>query len=147
MTDEQGLFIDRDIIAQIRSDAREARDGVLKLTAVMGEQNIPEKLTMMRSEMREQHRELRSDLVNAIDRSRTEFQEADKSLAKRVEEVGAGLSAGMDRISDRIKPLETDFERRTGGAMAFRLIKDWGAWVFAAGAALVAYVTSGGKLP
>jgi hypothetical protein len=133
MTADNGLFVDRDILNEIRNDAREARDGVLQLKAVMGEQNIPVKLAEFRAEMKANHTELRADVVHAIDRTRSEAKEAD-----------ANLAANINRLADRIEPLEEDFHQRTGGAKALQILKDWGAFFVAAGGSVIAYVAAKG---
>src|SRR5437899_246486 len=118
----------KDTLSEVRRDSKEARDGVTKLTAVMGEQNVPAKLAELRSEMKAQHQELRGDLVNAIDRARTEFKDGDKALEHRVV-----------KLDERVVLLEEDHDRREGGWIMAKLAKEWGSWLVATGAAILAW--------
>lgn len=86
-----------DRISETRTDAREARDAVLRLTERVGAQDTPAKLAELRGEMEKGFQGARVDLVNAVD--------------KLTREVRHDLASH----DVRIKALE-DFKSRIDGA-------------------------------
>lgn len=71
-------------IATAAADARQARDGVLTMTAVQQEQRVSERLEALRGQLEKGSSELRSDMVNAISRVRTEIGVEHSALSHRV---------------------------------------------------------------
>lgn len=69
-----------DRLDETREDAREARDGVMKLTERIGNQDMPTQLERLRGELREGFKDARSDLVNVSDKIRGELAAHDARL-------------------------------------------------------------------
>lgn len=114
---EAALAALKDNARQVAEDAREARDGVKTITAILGEQNVPVQLEKIRTELKEGHQGLRSDLVNSVTKVRTDLHDVDV----------------------RVKALEDDKTRIQGGFGLFQIIKEYGAWLVALGAAFIAF--------
>jgi hypothetical protein len=118
------------MITQIGADAREARDLARDLKTILQEQNAPQRIVELRAEMKVGDQDLRVDLVHAQTQVRTEMREANALLTERI-----------DTVSERTTELEADQQRRHGGHIIFRLMRDFSALLISAGAALIALLS------
>lgn len=107
---------------ETREDAREARDGVMRLTERIGNNDTPTQLERLRSEMKEGFKDARNDLINTSNDLRRK------------------LETGHDDHEKRIKALEA-FKQKVDGATGF---VGWMAkntpWLVAIAAAALAAV-------
>jgi phage shock protein A len=106
----------KDQIDLIRQDAREARDGMMKLTTAVEAQNVTKRIDGLAEDMRVQHAALRQDVVLGIN----------------------NVKGDVKAVEGRVHTLEQDKERREGGLLLVRLIKEYGAWFMGLGAAFLA---------
>lgn len=103
-------------IGQVRTDAREARDGMLTLTSTLKGENISAQVQKLSLDTAAQHTALRQDVVVALGNVRSEIKEIDL----------------------RVEVLETDKEQRDGGFTFIGLLKDYAAWFVAIGVGAIA---------
>lgn len=100
----------------VAADAREARDGMLRLTTAIDTQNMGHRVDALSEEMKIQHNALRQDVVLTQQNIKTD----------------------LGKLTDRVRTLETDKERREGGLLLVRLAKEYGGWFMGLGAMIVA---------
>lgn len=81
-------------VESVGGDAREARDGVLQLTAGLNAQGIPAKVAELDGKIDVVAQTARSDLVNATTQIKREVRDKHDALVKRV----ADLEAFRNRI-------------------------------------------------
>lgn len=122
-----GVEAIKDTLVQVQSDAREARDGVTRISTSLGEQNVPGQLAAIRAEIKSGNSEMRVDLVHAISAARDESRKAHEAMSDRVND-----------LDSRLQALEDDRQRRDGGFTIIRLIKEYGGWLVATGATFLA---------
>lgn len=127
-------------LVQLREDAREARDGVRTLAGTLAEQKFGERISDLSAKLSATLTELRSDMTNAIARTRTETATSIEGVQREIE--------GLD---DRLATLENARNIQEGGNQLIKAMKDWGAWVIAslAGAMAIyeAFFKAGGHHP
>jgi len=116
MADADALASIAQQIDLVRQDAREARDGMMKLTAAVEGQDVSQKVADLSTEMKAQHAALRQDVVLAIN----------------------NVNKDLSLQDGRIKVLEDAEERREGGLAVIRVMKDYGGWFIGMGAAAMA---------
>ncbi len=149
---DQGVQ-DRAVLALLRTiqsdgrqaaiDAREARDGMLRLTAVIGEQRYGERLERLKSELDAGLEKtatrivttesgLRQDFVAAI---RHQDEKRDKALSETFERF-LEASAERSRLEERLQSLEMTRTTGEGRSGVFSWVADHGGWLFGAGGVL-----------
>jgi rRNA maturation endonuclease Nob1 len=104
-------------IALIRGDAKEARDGMMKLTTAVEAQDMGHRVESLALEMKQEHSALRQDLVLAITNVKTDAVE----------------------LTKRVKTLEDAKTKGEGGLLVIRIMKDYGGWFMGLGAAAWAF--------
>ena len=108
----------------LKSDIRETRDTVRDLVTVGRELNIPARMAEMRAEYHELDKDRRIDLINAMDKIRTEV----KSLTERMDiqenaQERAQGAAGVFKILREYWPLVVGI-----GAIVFTLSEKLHLW-------------------
>jgi hypothetical protein len=106
----------RETIREVGKDAREARDGMISLTAKLDGQDMAARIEKLATDMLAEHNSLRQDMVLAIGNVRSD----------------------QARLSTRIDALESDKQERTGGFILVKMVKDYAGWFIGIGAAAAA---------
>lgn len=115
------------LLTEARQDARAAREGLAEIKAVLGEQNVPERVAEIRAEMKAQHVELRTDMVNTYNR-----------LQAAVADRGTALDVRIDGLDKRVAALERLKEQATGAKSVLGWLLKHAPWLFAGIAAFLA---------
>ncbi len=106
----------RSDLAQIRADVREARDGVIKLTAAFSAQDTNARIDALTASMKGDHAALRQDVVAALTTVRSDVRD----------------------IDIRVESLEASRSKSEGGSALMKLIRDNLAWAIALIASFIA---------
>jgi chromosome segregation ATPase len=105
---------DRDF-QSLKSDIRETRDTLRDLVTSGREQNLPVKLAEMRAEYHELDKDRRIDLINAMDKIRTEVKD----------------------LTARMEALEDNQERVQGAAGVFKIVREYWPLLIGVGALVI----------
>jgi hypothetical protein len=111
-------------LAEVKDNAKEARDGARDVAGKLAEQNLPARMTEALAEMRRLNSDLRADLVHAHDRLKADMTKGD-----------ADLAIDVKALSVRVEVLEKGRAKDDGakGALAWLVSKaPWIAGLFAA---------------
>jgi methyl-accepting chemotaxis protein len=93
-------------VSEVASDAKEARDGVIGITAKLEEQNVGAALAAVRAEAKTGLADLRSDVVNQNARLKTEITGSMGELEVRVDGLNGRIETRFAATDTRLAALE-----------------------------------------
>lgn len=134
----------REDLAEVKTDARDARDTAQKLLAVFTEQKLGENIAKLSAKVDSVDQNMRHDLVNAVTKAREEGQRLAETVRSELKAGDAAVLAEVKLLETDLKPLVEDYQRREGGSVVVKTLREWGGWIAALGVALT---TLAGRLP